>query len=195
MKKLLSLLLAALLCVCALTPVMAESSLSELFNSLNTTAEAFPYTISDYQTYFNILSLNVIQVSPVWTTEGNTATAVLEGYGDVVVEANADGYVTKLSTGMTVGTSDTESANKLGMLVALVAMTSKATEDISFFSENSDGFTQELLSVLFALMSDITSAMEAPVSSTGEVYGDTVTFTLSVNVTDMTMELGLIYEP
>ena len=195
MKKLLSLLLAALLCVCALTPVMAEDSLSALFNSLNTTAEAFPYTISDYQTYFNILSLNVIQVNPVWTTEGNTATAVLEGYGDVVVEANADGYVTKLTTGMTVGTSDTESANKLGMLVALVAMTSKATEDISFFSENSDGFTQELLSVLFALMGDITSAMEAPVSSTGEVYGDTVTFTLSVNATDMTMELGLIYEP
>lgn len=195
MKKLLSLLLAALLCVCAMTPVMAEDSLSALFSALNTTVEAFPYTISDYQTYFNILSLNVISVSPVWTTEGNTATAVLEGYGDVLVEANAEGYVTKLSTTMTVGTSDTESANKLGMLVALVAMTSKATEDISFFSENSDGFTNELLSVLFALMGDITSAMEAPISSTGEVYGDTVTFTLSVNVTDMTMELGLIYEP
>lgn len=195
MKKLLSLLLAALLCVCALTPVMAEDSLSALFNALNNTAEAFPYTVSDYQTYFNILSLNVIQVSPVWTTEGNNAIAALEGYGDVLVEANAEGYVTKLSTSMTVGTSDTESANKLGMLVALVAMTSKATEDISFFNENSDGFTQELLSVLFALMGDITSAMEAPISSSGEVYGDTVTFTLSVNVTDMTMELGLIYEP
>lgn len=195
MKKLVSLLLAAMLCVCALTPVMAESSLSALFNSLNNTVEAFPYTIADYQTYFNILSLNVIQVSPVWTTEGNTATAVLEGYGDVLVEANAEGYVTKLSTSMTVGMSDTASANKLGMLVALVAMTSKATEDISFFNENSDGFTQELLGVLYALMGDIVSAMEAPISSTGEVYGDTVTFTLSVNVTNMTMELGLIYEP
>lgn len=195
MKKLLSLLLAAMLCVCALTPVLAEDSLSALLSSLNTTVEAFPYTVSDYQSYFNLLSANVIGVNPTWTNDGANAIATLEGYGDVLVEANAEGYVTKLSTSMTVGMSDSESANKLGMLVALVAMTSKATEDIAFFNENTDAYTNELLNVLYALMGDIASALSAPISSTGEVYGDTVTFTLSVNMTDMTMTLGLVYEP
>lgn len=198
MKKLLSLVLALVLSVGCMAPVFAESgnSLFSLFNSGSTTQEAFPYTLSEYQMYFNILGKEVLGVDPVWTETATGATASMEGFGDVVVEVNAEGNVTRLSTKMTVGLSDTDAIGNLGMLVALVAMTSKATEDISFVANNADDYTNQLLAVLYGLMDRIGEATTGDtISSTGEVYGDTATFNLTLDVTKMTMTLELVYEP
>lgn len=198
MKKLISLLLAALLCIGCLTPVLAEGSLSSLFSSMSTTAEAFPYTLEDYQLYFNVLCTNGLGAAPVWTTDGTTATATVEGYGTAIVEMNAEGYVTKLSTSMTVSTNDASAANNLGMMIAMVALSSKAAEDITFLSSNTEAYTNELVSGLYALLGNLVEAMSGPVSSTVEVYGDTATFTMSLDISDttnITMTLGFTYEP
>lgn len=198
MKKLLSLVLALVLSVGCMAPVFAESgdSLFSLFNSGSTTQEAFPYTLSEYQMYFNMLADAVLGVKPTWTTTATGATATMEGYGDVVVEVNAEGKVTRLSTKMTVSTSDQEAISKLGMLIALVAMTSKATEDISFVANNADDYTNQLLVPLYDLIGRITEAAGGKtISSSAEVYGDTATFNLSVDLVKMTMTLELVYEP
>lgn len=197
MKKLLSLLLAALLCVGAMTPVLAEAgdSLSSLFSNTNTATEAFTYTLAEYQVFFNTLSSSVLGADPTWETTAEGAVATIPGYGEVLVNTNADGYVTRLSTKMTVNLDDTEGASNLGMVVALVAMTSKATEDLEFLSANSDDYTTQLLNVLYSLMGNIADAMTAPITATDEVYGDTVTFILSISLTEMTMTLEFVYEP
>lgn len=198
MKKLLSLVLAALLCIGCLTPVLAENSLSSLFSNLNATAEAFPYTLEDYQSYFNLLCTNLFGATPVWTTDGSNAVATIEGFSDVIVEMNAEGYVTKLSTSMTVSASDASAANNLGMMIALVAMSSKAAEDVSFITSNTEAYTNELVSGLYSLLGNLAEAMSGPVSSTVEVYGDTATFTLALDISDaanINMTFGFIYEP
>ncbi|MBR3763660.1 MAG: hypothetical protein IKK57_03810 [Clostridia bacterium] len=200
MKKLVSLLLAVMLAVTTL-PALAETSLSDLFSGLTsgqTQQEPFPYTVGEYKATFDMLSINVISVTPTWATDGANATATMEGYGDVIVETNAEGYVTKLSTSMTVSANDASAANKLGMMIALVAMSSKTTEDISFLAANSEGYTTELVNGLYALLGDLVSAMNGPISNTTEVYGDTATYTLSIDMSDMAnvlMTLTFTYEP
>ena len=201
MKKLLSLLLAALLCMGCISPVLAETDLVSLFNNLNNTAateEAFPYTVAEYQLYFDILCSSNLGVNPVWTNDGVNTVASIAGYGDAIIETNAEGYITKLSTTMTVSANDVTAANKLGMMIAIVALSSKATEDVTFITANSEAYTQELVNGLYALLGDLVAALSGPISSTAEVYGDTATFTLAIDMTDpanLMMTLGFIYEP
>ena len=197
MKKLLSLLLAALLCVCSLTPVFAEAG-DSLFSMFGTDRkeESFPYTLNDYKLYFDILADSVLGVTPVWTTTANGAEAALEGFGVVKVETNAEGKVTRLSTAMTVEPTDQEAISNLGMVMALMAMTSKASEDISFIAANADSYTEQLLAPLYELIGRIGDAVSGKtISATGDVYGDTATFSLSIDMTKMTMTLELVYEP
>lgn len=196
MKKLISLMLALMLALTTL-PALAETSLSDLFCSLTTglpQEEAFPYTAEAYKTTFDLLSGMLLQLTPTWTTEGNVHTASLPGYADVIVETNDAGNVTKLSAGMGFSTSDTSGAEKLGMLIALISLSSKGTEDLAFL-ENSVDFTNQLVQVLYELLGRIAEALDGPVTSTGEVYGDTVSFTMTLDVTNMYINLGFVYEP
>lgn len=196
MKKLVSLMLALVLCVCTLTPVMAEGLGSSLLAQFTTTA-TFDYTLADYQTMFNMLCSGTLSVTPVWTVEGTDNVATIEGYGEVIVTVNADGAVTKLSTSKVCTADDiSNSANALGMLVAVTALSSKATEDISFVTEeNINAYTEELLNLLYSLMDKITDAMDNTVSVTGELGGDKATFTMHIDMNTMAITFGFIYEP
>ena len=196
MKKLISLLLAVMMALTTL-PALAETSLSDLFSGFTTgatTEEAFPYTAEEYKATFDMISGLLLSVTPTWKTEGNVYTASIPGYADVVVETNAAGNVTKLSTGMGFSTSDTSGAEKLGMLIALVSLASKGTEDLAFL-ENSVDFTNAIVQVLYELLSRIAEALNGPVTSTGEVYGDTVSFTMSLDMASMYINLSFAYEP
>lgn len=196
MKKLVSLLLAVLLAVTTL-PALAETSLSDLFSGLTsgqTQEEAFPYTVDEYKVYFDMLSGLLLNITPTWTAEGNVHTASLPGYCDVAVETNDAGNVIRLSTGMGFSASNVADAEKLGMIVALVSLSSKATEDVSFL-ENSTDFSNALVQVLYDLLSRIGEAVNGPVTSTGEVYGDTASFTLALDIATMYISIGFVYEP
>ena len=196
MKKLISLLLAMMMAMTTL-PALAETSLSDLFSGLGSALnqeEAFPYTAEEYKATFDMISGLLLSATPTWTAEGNVHTASIPGYADVIVETNAAGNVVKLNTAMGFSATDTSGAEKLGMLIALVAMSSKGTEDLTFL-ENSVEFTNAITQVLYDLLGRIAEALNGPVTSTGEVYGDTVSFTMSLDMTTMTINLGFIYEP
>lgn len=198
MKKIVSLLLAAMLCMCTMAPAMADGLaglLAQLNNKQN--AEAFNYTLAEYQEMFDMLAGATLQATPVWTNNGDTAVASIAGYGDVIVTLNAEGKVTKLNTEIACSLNNIETgANAFGMLVAVTAMSSKAIEDPNFTSGNNiDNYTNELLGVLYGLMGDIAKALEGPISSTGEVADDTVTFTLAMDMEAMAMVFGFVYEP
>lgn len=198
MKKIVSLLLAAMLCMCTMAPAMADGLaglLAQLNNNQN--AEAFNYTLAEYQEMFDMLAGATLQATPVWTNNGDTAVASIEGYGDVIVTLNAEGKVTKLNTEIACSLDNIETgANAFGMLVAVTALSSKVVEDPNFTSgDNIDNYTNELLGVMYGLMGDIAKALEAPISSTGEVADDTVTFTLAVDMEAMALVFGFVYEP
>lgn len=190
MKKLISLMLALVLCLCALTPVMAEEADAA-------PAEAFLYTQEEYRQLFDVLAANMLQIVPEWTVDGSMAMAALEGYGEVLVEMNDAGQVIRLSTNKVCALNDIQtSANALGMLVALSALGSKATEDMTFMTEeNINVYTQELMSLLYSLMDNLGEAMGSTVTVTGEVGGDTATFTMLIDVTTLSITFGFIYEP
>ena len=198
MKKIVSLLLAAMLCMCTMAPAMADG-LAGLLAQLNNiqNAEAFNYTLAEYQEMFDMLAGATLQATPVWTNNGDTAVASIAGYGDVIVTLNAEGKVTKLNTEIACSLNNIETgANAFGMLVAVTAMSSKVIEDPNFTSgDNIDNYTNELLGVMYGLMGDIAKALEGPISSTGEVADDTVTFTLAVDMEAMALVFGFVYEP
>ena len=58
MKKLVSLILALAMCLCALTPALAEGSLVATAE-----AEVVPYSFEDYKNLFDTLSANMLRAS------------------------------------------------------------------------------------------------------------------------------------
>ena len=197
MKKLLSLALALML-ACTTLPALAEGGLSNLFSGLtsNTTQEeAFPYTQADYKLYLDLLAYVMLEVSPTWSAEGNNHAAVVGDYGVVNVSTNADGYVTRISINVDVSATNMAAAENLGLLTALAALASKTTEDTSFLEQHAGAFSDELVNILYGLMGRIAEAMEGPVSSSGEIYGDTATFTMSLDLTTMVIHFQFVYEP
>ncbi len=196
MKKLISLLLTLTLCLCALTPVTAEG-LGSLFSNLQTSTapEAFTCTFDPYKLYFDLLASSMFSVDPVWSVEDGKDVATITGYGKVYVAKNAEGYITSLNTSATFSASDTSGANNFGMLVALIALTAKVAEDINFLNSDIDAYTNELLAVMYGLLSDSASALEGPISVSGYVGGDTATFTLGLTMETMQITFGFSYEP
>ena len=188
MKKLVSMLLALVLCLCALTPVMAE-----------TAVEAFPYTVEGYRTYFDVLAVSMFGVSPAWTlsADGRSYNVDVPGYGTVEVALNAQGQITSFKSTL-VATEDnvTTTSNAFGQLVALIALSSKAAEDITFLTEeNINQFTAELQGLLGEMLSRIAEAMEGPLVVSGEVVGNTCSFSMLLDLNNMTINFGFIFQP
>lgn len=200
MKKIISLLLAAMLCLCALTPVLAESLGDSLAAQFGTAAsEPFPYTLDSFKMYFDLLSDAVLGVKPVWsaTGEGENQNIALEGFGNVIVVIE-NGSIIRYEMAVTVTVDNAnELGYGLGSLLGLVFMSSKAAEDVSYLSDSAatDAFSTQLNNLLQELLGKINEAIAAPVSVTGEVMEDTATFTLSVDLTNMTLTLDVKYEP
>ena len=189
MKKIVSLILALALCLCALTPAMAEGGLSA-------SAAAFPYSFEDYKLQFDTLSTGMLQVAPVWSEADGNHVATVAGFGEVVVEVNAQGQITRLAAEQSFTMEEIANAANFGMLVAMTATISKMTEDPTFFSNvDADVYSNELMGPLQTLMGRINEALTAPISSTAVVYGDMVTFTCSIDLAGPRVTYGFIYEP
>lgn len=193
MKKLVSMLLALMLCLCGLTSAMAETA-------TETTVEVFPYTVEDYKTYFDVLGYNLFGEAPVWaaTEDGQSLVATIESWGVAVVMLDELGQVTSLGTTIDIsmeGDVTTES-NKFGQMVALIALSSKAAEDInSFTEENINTFTNSLMTLITSLMGSIADAMTEPVVVSEEIGGNLCSFYMSLDMNTMTMSFGFLMEP
>lgn len=189
MKKLLSLVLAAMLCLCALTPAMAETTAA---------VETFPYTLSDYKAYFDLLATNLFGVAPQWAADAELllAVATIPGVGDVIFSVDENEYMLEI---MTVVEMDVNNAEELqtkaayfGNVVALAALSSKAAEDVnSFTDEKINAITNQLVTMIKGLMGKLAEALTGElVTIQEEVDGNLCTFFMQVDMTTMTLSFG-----
>ena len=192
MKKLLSLVLAAMLCLCALTPAMAE-----------TAVETFPYTLENYAAYFNYLALSMFGVEPEWAADYETGAAVasVPGYGEVIFGMDANQNVNEIMTIVSMDMNDTAAvqtkSNAFGQIVALAALSSKAAEDINSFTEDKiNTVTNELVAMINEMMGKIADALTGNmVSNQKEIDGNLCTFFMQIDATAMTLSFGFMMEP
>lgn len=198
MKKLLSLLLAALLCLGCMIPAMAEAPVTEA--ETPAAVETFPYALDNYKMYFDMLVAGGLGATPVWTAaeDGLSYTVDVAGFGSVLISLDAEGNILSYATEMTASAANSEAlGNAFGQLVAMIGMTSRICEDITFLmdSEAQNEYATALVMPLMKLISRINDAMAAPVAETAEVFDDTATFTLAVNLETVEVTFGFIYEP
>ena len=198
MKKLLSLLLAALLCLGCMIPAMAEAPVTEA--ETPAAVETFPYTLDNYKMYFDKLVAGALGATPVWTAaeDGLSYTVDVAGFGSVLISLDAEGNILSYATEMTASAANSEALGEaFGQLIVMIGMTSRICEDITFLmdSEAQNEYSIALVVPLMKLSSRINDAMEAPVAETAEVFDDTVTFTLAVNLETVKVTFGFIYEP
>lgn len=198
MKKLLSLLLAALLCLGCMIPAMAEAPVTEA--ETPAAVETFPYALDNYKMYFDMLVAGGLGATPVWTAaeDGLSYTVDVAGFGSVLISLDAEGNILSYATEMTASAANSEALGEaFGQLIVMIGMTSRICEDITFLmdSEAQNEYSIALVVPLMKLSSRINDAMEAPVAETAEVFDDTVTFTLAVNLETVKVTFGFIYEP
>lgn len=197
MKKLISLLLAALLCLSALTPALAQS-LSDLLagSTPSEDATAFAYTADEYRVVFDELSVSRLKVTPVWTLVDGRHIAAVEGYGEVVITIDEAGFVTSLYTEVTCTVDDLGLARNFGMLLAMAATASKMVENPAFlFSGEADVLANGLSDSLNTLTANIAQAVRAPISHTAEVCGNTVTYTCALDIAANSLTFSFTFEP
>ena len=194
MKKLLSLVLAAMLCLCALTPAMAETTAA---------VETFPYTLGVYKAYFDALATNFFGVAPQWATDAESGIAVarVPGYGDVKFGMDANQNVTEILTVVEMNMNDEAAvntkSNAFGQIVALAALSSKAAEDFNGFTdEKIDAITNQLIAMIQGMVGKIAEAMTGEsVVVQEEVDGNLCTFIMQIDMTTMTMSFGFQMKP
>lgn len=189
MKKLLSLVLAAMLCLCALTPAMAETTAA---------VETFPYTLSDYKAYFDLLATNLFGVAPQWAAdaEEKIAVASIPGIGEVMFSVDENEYMLEILTMVEMDINDDEAVQTksayFGNVVALAALSSKAAEDLNGFTdEKIDAITNQLIAMIQGMVGKIAEAMTGEsVVVQEEVDGNLCTFIMQIDMTTMTMSFG-----
>ena len=194
MKKLLSLVLVAMLCLCALTPAMAETTAA---------VETFPYTLGVYKAYFDALATNLFGVEPQWATDAEPGSAVasVPGYGDVNFGMDANQNMTEILTRVEMKMNDDAAvetkANAFGQIVVLAALSSKAAEDVSSFTdEKIDAITKQLATMIQGRMGKLAEALTGePVTIQEEVDGNLCTFIMQIDMTTMTMSFGFQMKP
>lgn len=162
--------------------------------------EVFPYALEDYKLYFDMFAASLLGTTPVWATaeDGRSITVDAGDFGTMLVSLNEEGAVLNYACSITANVSNAyDMGNSFGQLVALIALSSKAAEDISFISsqDNINQFTTEVLSLLSVLTENMTDAMSGPVSVTDEVAGDTCTFTMYFDAQTLNLTFGFVYEP
>lgn len=194
MKKLLSLVLAAMLCLCALTPAMAETTAA---------VETFPYTLSDYKVYFDQLATNLFGVAPQWAddAEEKIAVATIPGIGEVKFSVDENEYMLEILTKVEMDINDDEAVQTksvyFGNVVALAALSSKAAEDLNGFTdEKIDAITNQLIAMIQGLMGKLAEALTGEfVTIQEEVDGNLCTFFMQVDMTTMTLSFGFQMKP
>ncbi len=195
MKKLLSLVLAAMLCLCALTPAMAENDLG----AANTTAvETFPYVLGDYKLYFDFMAKNFFGTEPQWAADAELliAVATIPGIGDVIFSVDENEYMQEMMTVVTMDMNDTAQvqtmSNYFGQIVALTALSSKAAEDPETFTEEKiNSITNEMVAMINGMMGKIGEALTGNVvTNQKEIDGNLCTFFMQIDATAMTLSFG-----
>lgn len=194
MKKLLSLVLAAMLCLCALTPAMAETTAA---------VETFPYTLGVYKAYFDLLATNLFSVEPQWAAdaEAKIAVATIPGVGEVLFSVDENEYMLEILTMVEMDMNDTAAvntkSNAFGQIVALAALSSKAAEDVnSFTDEKVNAISAELQAMITEMVGKITEALTGePVTIQKEIDGNLCTFYMMIDMTTMTLSFGFQMQP
>lgn len=194
MKKLLSLVLAAMLCLCALTPAMAETTAA---------VETFPYTLGVYKAYFDLLATNLFSVEPQWAAdaEAKIAVATIPGVGEVLFSVDENEYMLEILTMVEMDMNDTAAvntkSNAFGQIVALAALSSKAAEDVnSFTDEKVNAISAELQAMITEMVGKITEALTGePVTIQKEIDGNLCTFYMMIDMTTMTLSWGFQMKP
>lgn len=188
MKKLLSLVLAAMLCLCALPPAMAETTAA---------VETFPYTLSDYKVYFDLLASDLFGVAPQWATDAESGIAVasVPGYGDVKLGMDANQNMTEILTVVEININDDGAmyAKSLafGKIVALAALSSKAAEDAESFAEKAVAIGAELETMINELVGGIDEDWNGDMLTIKkEVDGNLCTVYMMIDMTTMTLSFG-----
>lgn len=202
MKKSAALLLALALCLTALLPASAEG-IGSIFDTFPLTAppevvEAFPFTATVFRSYFDrVVRVYTGQVT-VWEVVDGQHVVTVPGYGDVYIATNAEGCVTSLSASLELSaSSDYDAAvDSFSTLVGLIAMGTRSVGNLRFLQTvDAAAYAQEVNAILEQLTPRVLAAMYGPVSASGEVAGDTVTFTLALDIARQNVIFTFIYEP
>ena len=189
MKKLLSLVLAAMLCLCALTPAMAETTAA---------VETFPYTLGVYKAYFDALATNFFGVAPQWAAdaEAKIAVATIPEIGEVLFSVDENEYMLEILTMVEMNMNDEAAvntkSNAFGQIVALAALSSKAAEDFNGFTEEKiNAISAELKTMISEMVGKIAVALTGePVTIQKEIDGNLCTFYMMIDMTTMTLSFG-----
>jgi len=196
MKKLISLLLALVMSACVLAPVLAETEAEAVARPA-----AFTFDLDGFMMWFgNFATASGLEAAPTCTVAEDGLSAVVEAqpWCTVAVTMDAEGKVTALAfeTAMTIADMQ-EKAPYFGFAIAMVTLSAKAAEDISFVmdTEQTDLLETELSELVMALTNRITDALVAPVSESGEIAGHLATVFLSVDAATLTLTFGYAYEP
>ena len=88
-------------------------------------------------------------------------------------------------------------ANAFGQIVVLAALSSKAAEDVSSFTdEKINAITNQLATMIQGLMGKLAEALTGePVTIQEEVDGNLCTFIMQIDMTTMTMSFGFQMKP
>lgn len=188
MKKLVSLLLTLALLCCSIVPALAE-----------TAPTAFSFTLADLQMWIDSVVAS-LEVSAAWTTaeDGKSATADMGVLGVIGVTMNDEGYVTTLTCDTTVSIDSLATGGyNFGIAIALVTLSAKAAEDISYVMVDSNMTEMEtaMNTLVQEVCSNTAAALEGPVSSTAVVAGHPCTISLSIDINTLAINLGYVYQP
>lgn len=179
MKKLLSLILALMLVVCAV-PAMAELSLGAPFNM----------AVADFQTWFNTFA----GVEVNWVEGNGFVTGSAEGFSDVTLVLDGSGKVSYVAVSVTGSMTDTSFANALGQSAANVAMSALMgeTSDMNALQQYAATFEADFTQVCSCMVNATNYTLDQMVegvSSSGTMMGYPACMSYRVNATNMTMEV------
>ncbi len=206
MKKLLSLLLAAMMAF-AMIPAMAEAPVDEPIDEPIVDevlpVETFAFTLAEFRTYFDLLSLGILGEVPEWTQdEDGLDYALISELIPVAAPADENGRILSLESAVVISLAWDEDtvntvSNIFGNVVALTGMSAMATEDPAFMENETliNEFTTGLLMPLMSVLSKTQTAMTEPVIAEAEVCGHKCAFTLEIDLTAMTMTMGFTFAP
>lgn len=173
------------------------------------TPAAFTFTAEEYVEGYTKFNADAMQKEITWSepVEVEDLVGVLgsaEGMNDVIVYClKDDPTCAAVYAECIIGMSDedmTAKAQAFGMTVAAIPYAARYLEcdyDITAMSDEITEIEQACTALVQTVFSAdaITAAMSEPYSETAVIGGHSAELTLSVNMTDMTMEVSFIYMP
>lgn len=184
MKKIMSLVLALVLCLCAAMPAFAADA-------------AFTFDANTYCLIFDQLMVSTLDISPKWTdADVNTRVTTIEDMITISVVSDANGLVTCIDTKIDVSL-DYEASYMAGSVFSLVPMTALLLTNPDLVSDQAKVI--EFSTALQAMMTNAGAVLDnsdsTSVSDSLTFGGMLITGTFNTNETRDVLNMQFIITP